>query len=514
MAEVRLRRAEPEPPRERGGQASDRDRSAIEHLSHYASARYISESLLLLRGFALACLLGPAGFGLWSQVKLVLIFLQYGQLGVHEAMQREVPFALGRGEVRKAREIAGNSLGFSLSSALASGLLVLGAAALFANGSPAVRLTWMVLAGLNIVSQLYWYVVLKLRAENRLTLTSQVLVGFAALSTLLGLLGAARWGVAGFLAGCGISHVLAIAWAGGGRSPFPRPRWERKALGELLADGFPIMTSGALVLLLCNMDKLAIWWLLTREDLGIYSLQSYLLLSVLLLPESISAVLYPRLMERAARAGETGHLVEYLTRPSLIMGHFLCPALGVLFLSFHLPVRWLLPEYTPAIAPAMVLIAALYPLALSRVPFTILVALGRQRRLLALTGFSIVLGGASIWTLLVTGCGLVGAAAGAALSFAIYGALCLGAAMVALRVRGRQAASFLGQLTLPFLAAGAGVIVALVLVPSSPGSMLGDLASTILRCLVMLVPAGALTFWAHRNLRLFERRPLGGGDGR
>jgi len=76
MAEVRLRRAEPEPPRERGGQASDRDRSAIEHLSHYASARYISESLLLLRGFALACLLGPAGFGLWSQVKLVLIFLQ------------------------------------------------------------------------------------------------------------------------------------------------------------------------------------------------------------------------------------------------------------------------------------------------------------------------------------------------------------------------------------------------------------------------------------------------------
>ena len=88
--------------------SADSERSARAHFSDYSIARYLSEFLFLLRGLLLARILGPALFGVWSQLKIALLFLQYSQLGVHEALLREVPYALGGGhEGRRSAVIAG-----------------------------------------------------------------------------------------------------------------------------------------------------------------------------------------------------------------------------------------------------------------------------------------------------------------------------------------------------------------------------------------------------------------------
>ena len=67
-----------------------RENSLLAHFSYYAAARYSTEFLFLLRGFILARVLGPTLFGIWTQLKMALIFLQFSQLGAHEAMMREV----------------------------------------------------------------------------------------------------------------------------------------------------------------------------------------------------------------------------------------------------------------------------------------------------------------------------------------------------------------------------------------------------------------------------------------
>jgi O-antigen/teichoic acid export membrane protein len=102
------------------------------------------------------------------------------------------------------------------------------------------------------------------------------------------------------------------------------------------------MATGGLAIFLFNIDKLAIWLLMGKENLGIYALQSHFTKTVLILPAVVAAVVYPRIMESYGKEQTIEGLKRYLTRPTLIMGYLGCPVLGILCLTIHLPIQWLL----------------------------------------------------------------------------------------------------------------------------------------------------------------------------
>jgi O-antigen/teichoic acid export membrane protein len=462
----------------------------------------MGEFLFLLRGFVLARVLGPALFGLWTQLKITLLFLQYGQLGTHEAMLREVPLALGTGNEPRAHRIESSVLGFNLtSSAVLTTAIVLLALALTRDSTTTFP-AWLLLAALFPLSQLYWYIHLQLRARRRFNRVSLLMVAFALLSTVIGLLAAAYAGLQGFLVALAASYAGVILLTNPGGLPVCRPALDLPLLRSLLRTGLPIMASGAALILLWNVDKLAIWQLMSRESLGIYALPAYVLTSVTLLPEALAAVLYPRFLERLAQEGTASALEGHFARPTLLICHLACPVVGVLFLALHLPIVWLLPDYAPGILPGRVLVAALFFMVVTRIPCVLLLSLKKQTILLLLTTMAATIGAVSVITLIWSGWGLVGAAAGAAISYVVYFGMTITASLVALRIPVRRALSLLAAILLPLGVTVVAVALALLALPrSTPGSW-PDLASTLGGSLIV-VAANALTIWLVRG-RLFS----------
>jgi O-antigen/teichoic acid export membrane protein len=476
----------------------DSGSSALSHLTSYSAARYASELFFLARGLLLARILGPAVFGLWSQMKIAMLFLNHSHLGVHEAMLREVPFARGRGDALRAERIKGVVFGFNLlTTTLVAAAILAASFVLLDEGSPGTRWSWFLFVGFYVAAQLYWYSVLRLRSEKRIGQASRTMAGFALLSTVGGVLAAYHFGLPGFLLAC-IPAYLVAASLGRGAASFPRPRWDAAELRTLLGIGSPIMAAGALLLLLWNVDKLAVWALLSRESLGIYALGSYLVAPVMLVPEAVSVVLYPRLVARFARDRREDEVRRYLTTPTLLLAYLASPALVALFLALPLPFAWWLPGYAAAVAPARVLVAALFVMVLARMPNIMLVSLNRQRTLLLITATSSAISAAAVVTLIRGGAGLIGAALGAATGFLVYSAWTMTAALRTLRVPAREAVSFLSMTLLPYVVTAAGVGLVLLLVPERSAPPATELARTVLRCLLALLPP-LLLFWAMRR---------------
>ncbi len=480
--------------------------SVLSSITYYTAGRYTSEFLYAIRGLLLASLLGPRMFGLWTKMKLTLLFLQYAQLGSHEAMLREVPDALGVGDRRRATEIERSVLGFSLTVSILVAVAIIAIASVRQGEASAEQRAWILLAVVFPLSQLYWFVHLKLRAEKAFGRVSYLMVGLALSTTVLGCWAAARFGLEGFLVVLAASHLLMVMASHVGRDPLARPAWNLERVRVLLRVGSPIMLSGALLILLWNVDKLAIWAFLSRESLGIYALPSYFLMTVMMIPEAVSAVLYPHLVERISSAESAPEaLGRYFIQPTLIIGYLAAPAVGLLFLVLHLPIRWLLPEYVAGITPGRILIAALFFAALTRIPYVALLALSRQRSLVVMTLGAVLFGALVISGLIASGYGLEGAAFGAASTYLLYSLVLIGSCLAEAGLAPRDLRRFLGDLLLPFVAVTLVVALALWLLPESDDSLPRDLGTTLLRCLAVATVGGAL-LWRHRQ-RLFTAHP-------
>jgi O-antigen/teichoic acid export membrane protein len=215
-------------------------------------------------------------------------------------------------------------------------------------------------------------------------------------------------------------------------------------------------------------------------------------------------------MEELGRGPSRSTVEAYLFKPTLMIAITAGPALGLLFLSMHLPVHWFLPKYDPGIRPGQVLLAGAYFMAIARIPQMLLVSLDRQRLLLALTGVSVTVCAAAIGGALAAGWALVGVAGGTCLGFFFYSVVVTWAALRAARVPWRKARRFLADLAFPIFATVAVLALSVSVHPETPATFAADVAATLLRCAPVMVAGLALVWGARRRLGLFTRRASGG----
>lgn len=159
----------------------------IAKLSFYTISRYLSEALFAVRGFILAFLLGPLHFGLWTEMRLALTFLQFLRLGANEATIGESPYHGGRGDRGQALLIRRVASGFNFISPAAATLLAV-LVLFFLNYNQQLATTWWCYAcvGIFFLGQFFWYSQSHFQPERRFLAVSKMLTGFALLSTILG----------------------------------------------------------------------------------------------------------------------------------------------------------------------------------------------------------------------------------------------------------------------------------------------------------------------------------------
>ena len=92
--------------------------------ARFASSSSILRASQLASSLVVAAVLGPANWGYWYLLNLIVAYGALTQLGALNGMSREVPFAFGAGKNERAVELRRSALGVVImSTALAIVLL-------------------------------------------------------------------------------------------------------------------------------------------------------------------------------------------------------------------------------------------------------------------------------------------------------------------------------------------------------------------------------------------------------
>lgn len=401
--------------------------------------RMLSDSLLV-SGSAAVCqvlavgtslllraALDPAQMGIWQALKMLLSYSNYANLGISKGAARELTVALGRGDAAAAER--GLSLAFTVNtigSLLVAAVLAGSGAWIGISRASLCNNPWAI--GLMALAVM---VVLQRHVSFRVTILRcrQAFAATALLSLLEGVLtlGVAAWatsiwGLPGLYAGTLLVLVSSLVYL---RRRNDQPFawiWDRREIARLISIGGPILLSGIAATLLQSLDKLMILGYSTDREyqLGCYSLALLVSGQLYGLANMLSLAMGPRYGELFGRSGSRRQVALLAARASELQGALL-GLLGGLALVAAVPVLGrMLPDYEAGLAPSLWVVPGAVAMGLSLPANQFLVAVYRERRVLAALLAATALAAVCNHWALVGGFGLRGVAMATSMAYAAY----------------------------------------------------------------------------------------------
>lgn len=410
-------------------------RKFVRDTAGIALSQYLSRFVQMFRGIIAARLLGPATYGSWNALLLVLDYGILTQLGLQQGLDQEIPSSLAKDTPADSDRLKRGGVGGMVVLWLVFAALMLGYVLYkprrWVEGWGVAGVGLMVVAVL--LQELIFYHGTLLRSHGRIgavsvTLSVQAIVGGLAGLALLYPMGA--WGL---LVGWLIGQVVALVYIRVQAAPVApfslRPNAGTK---QLLVRGFPIFLFLAATTLLKSIDRIMILKYLSVEALGYYSVGLMGVSMLLYLPESIAYVLYPRLIARFTETGDAARTAADMVRPLAVVAWLMPLIIGVVVFWVREMIQLFLPEYEPGVRAVSILLFGTLGLALASIPSFYIMAIHKQVRLVPLALLAVVADVTLILLFLNAGAKVEGVALAVSLGYGLYGLGILGyAAMYA-----------------------------------------------------------------------------------
>jgi len=388
------------------------------------SAGLISDSLGMATSLLLRIALDPAQMGIWQALKLLLSYGNFANLGISKAVARNIAHAAGSGQSERAARDTDYAFTFNLLTSLAYALLLIGAGIGYVAWSTnPLAWTWslgLILIGcISLLQRHVTFHVTLLRARQQFAVTARLTLIEALLTLLVATSAAWLGGVVGLCLATAL--ILLAAWrflkfAG---SPPLHWRWNPQRTQTLIAVGIPMLLAALLASLFRSLDR---WLILCLGDqpeimLGNYSLALLVSTQLYGFGNLLSIVMLPRYAELYGRTRCTASVAHLAARASLLHALALTLLAALSMTVAPAVLSWLLPDYRGGLAPIAWLVPGTVALVLSLAASQYLIALDRQRRVLAYQGIATLVGLVLIAAALRLGYGLVGVAAATSISY-------------------------------------------------------------------------------------------------
>lgn len=429
-------------------------RQFVRDTAGIALSQYLSRFVQMFRGLIAARVLGPAAFGSWNALLLVVDYGLLTQLGLQQGLDQEVPASLAkdppaRTDRLKRGGVAGMILLWTV-FALGVAIYLLVKPRRLAEGWGPAGVLLMVFSVL--LQELIFYHGTLLRSHGRIGTVSVALSIQAVLGGLAGLALLWPFGVWGLLVGWLLGQAGALIYIRRqGASIAPLSLLPNEGTRQLLARGFPIFLFMATTTLLKSIDRIMILKFLSVEALGYYSIGLMGVSMLLYLPESIAYVLYPRLIARFAECGDAVRTAADMVRPLAAVAWLMPIVIGFSVFWVRELVLVFLPEYLPGVRALSTLLFGALGLALAVIPSFYLMAIRRQLQLVPLALAAVVLDVVLILVFLRAGAKIDGVALAVALGNGLYGLGLLTFAAVHLAPTLRARLAFVTRSALPSL---------------------------------------------------------------
>lgn len=350
-----------------------------------AASQYLARAVLLARGVVAAVALGPAGFGAWNALNLILDYGTFASAGVLQGLDLRLPATTVRGDAAAARRLLAGAWSVVVAGGALFALLVVLS---LATGHPALLrgLGWkapLLMLAAALLQLAVQYHGSALRARGRFGAVSGSAAAQALLGGGLGLLLVVRHGIPGLLWGWLAGTLLALAWVRLAAPGVPLGPGSPRDGAALVRGGYVVFAAFLLSLVLRSVDRLAFLRFGTAEDLGAYSLGLMAAGLVLYLPEAAAAVLYPRIAAAAEGAIDPAAVRAQVRRAQRALAVLLPPAVAVAMVWVGPALAAWMPRYGGATGAVRLLAVGALLLSASTLPGYWLLGSGRGRTLLA-----------------------------------------------------------------------------------------------------------------------------------
>lgn len=328
-------------------------------IAGFGATTVLVQIVTALTGIVALRWIKPEAAGVWQVMLLVEVYSQFLRLGVVNAMNREYPFLLGKGEVSEAESMVAAAYAYTLAVCAIFFFGCLGVSIAWIGGDSSTRLALIALAPYGTANLFRAFFESTYRGSGQLKILAWIQLGTGVL-TVVSLPVVSFWGFAGFLTRAvllaGIPAVLCWWW----RPVRSRVFSLRTHLRVLFVQGMPLFLNNYLVGIANGLPRTILGVAGGTSALGLYAPVA----SLLNLGQSFGASMGPILLAQInsdfGRRGDPSEVLKTTRNSAALITILMAPLviIGLLILP-TLVSKWL-PDYRGAtFALQIALLAAL-----------------------------------------------------------------------------------------------------------------------------------------------------------
>lgn len=371
-------------------------------------------------------MLGPEKYGYWLMISLIFTYGPFLQLGMLNAMNKEVPYFLAKKNMKRVDEIYNYTFSFLFFLSLFVSISLFVSSLLL---SQSLKIETELIQGLMFASFLLLLLFLSMYCE--MVYRSQQNFKFVAKLNFIKIVSQAIFtiifvysvGYIGLYIGMGLALLLEIFVAK--KALRINLIFNLREVFKLIKIGFPMLVVGTAWSLMTGFDRILISIYLTPTDLGNYGVALLVFSSLMLIPGVITQITYPKFMQiiGSTESNYKSELRKYFLIINKNLSVIMLLVTLTLFVLIPHFIRLFLPEFTSGIKSAQILTLGIYPITLVGMAGNYFNAINKQLTYLCIIIFTIIFSFLLNSLLLLINSNILSIAIGTSISYFIYAIL-------------------------------------------------------------------------------------------
>lgn len=474
------------------------------HSIKILSARLIQIPLQIIMGLIIPKLVSPERYGLWRSLLLIKLYGNYSHMGTYQTMAVEMPYVAGKGEWETRKRICNNTFYYNLFISLFIGIgLIL--ISFFVKGefSGFYRHGFRVFAFVVLSTNLIDFFYQLLRVEKEFPRIGVLTIVATATNVVLavGLLNYLQ-NVVVLAYAIVISNIIALTLA------IKKSGWpgfkdiQILEMWRQIRVGFPLMLIGIMFEVVRSTDQIFIITFLRPEDMGYYGVALSIQRMIYLIPGVLASTSMPYLFEEFGRT-DSAIRVSHMFETAVRIVSLICAFTVVgMYVFIHLPIKYYLPQYLPALTPLYILLIGIFGMGLLGVADNFIIINGKGKTILKWQGAALVLSIASNFAAIKLGYGIVGVATATVVTYIFYSTGILYSAYSQYIKKRTTIFINIANLYVPFLYLCLFLVVITQVLVNTGDSFLNDLLVSCARAGILLVIYIPLLIFYDRKLKV------------
>jgi len=326
----------------------------------FSGAQLYGNIVRLLSGFIIAKLLLPELLGLFNGFALILGYIVIAQLGIMNALNRELPYLIGKGQRDTALKYASTAQWWEIFLSIISFVVLFSISIYYFYNKNYIYAAGLITFAIAAVYQFYGvnYLQILYRTNgdfNKLSMNSIIVSTVG----LIGVLFVWKWAFWGLCLRYIINNLVELLLLWKWKPISVKPVFDKVVFKQLLQIGLPIFFVGVLFSLWGTLHDTLLLKIGGAKNLGLYALTTMILASLTIVSNTINQVIYPKLSLLYGQGKTIKQLYIIPVAPLKVYILLIIPTVVVLYFGIPYLVNYLLPQYNEGINVAQCSLALL-----------------------------------------------------------------------------------------------------------------------------------------------------------